>query len=310
MDKQNITLRANGKALELKNPILTASGTFGYGTEFAPYGDLKTLGGMILKGISLLPREGNTMPRIAETPSGMLNAVGLQNCGVEAFLRVKLDPLPWQETPVIANLYAESPADFAALAEKLAADARIAALEVNISCPNVATGGSQFGQDPAAAAAVTAAVVKVAGPKPVIVKLTPNVGDITEIAKACEGAGADMLSCINTVAGVAVDLASRRLLPARVPAGLSGPAIKPVGLRCVWQVSRAVAIPIIGVGGIMTVEDVLEYILVGAHAVQVGTASFVRPDAAFALAAELPAARAKYGVASWDDLRGKAEARQ
>lgn len=310
MDKQNITLRANGKALELKNPILTASGTFGYGTEFAPYGDLKTLGGMILKGISLLPREGNTMPRIAETPSGMLNAVGLQNCGVEAFLRDKLDPLPWQETPVIANLYAESPADFAALAEKLAADARIAALEVNISCPNVATGGSQFGQDPAAAAAVTAAVVKVAGPKPVIVKLTPNVGDITEIAKACEGAGADMLSCINTVAGVAVDLASRRLLPARVPAGLSGPAIKPVGLRCVWQVSRAVAIPIIGVGGIMTVEDVLEYILVGAHAVQVGTASFVRPDAAFALAAELPAARAKYGVASWDDLRGKAEARQ
>ena len=307
MDKLNVTLQANGKTLELKNPIITASGTFGYGAEFVPYGDLKSLGAMALKGISLLPREGNPMPRIVETPCGMLNAVGLQNCGVDALLRDKLDALPWQETPVIANLYADSVADFAALAERLAADARIAALEVNISCPNVSKGGSLFGQDPHAAAAVTAAVVAKAGPKPVMVKLTPNVTDIVEIALACEGAGADVLSCINTVAGLAVDLPSRRLLPARVPAGLSGPAIKPVGLRCVWQVSRAVRIPVIGMGGIMTVEDVLEYILVGASAVQVGTASFTRPDAAFALVRDLPAARAKYGVAAWSDLRGKAE---
>ncbi len=308
MEKLTVSLRSNGKVLELKNPVLTASGTFGYGTEFLPYGDLKSLGGMVLKGISLRPREGNPMPRIVETPCGMLNAVGLQNCGATAFLRDKLNPLPWQETPVIANLYADSLEEFAELAGLLAVDARIAALEVNISCPNVAKGGSLFGQDPAAAAAVTDAVVKRAGPKPVIVKLTPNVTDIVEIALACEGAGADMLSCINTVAGLAVDLNTRKLLPARVPAGLSGPAIKPVGLRCVWQVGRSVRIPIIGVGGIMSVEDVLEYMLVGASAVQVGTATFTRPDTAFALVRDLPAACAKYGIASWDELRGKAEA--
>ena len=307
MEKLSVALRSNGKTLELKNPVLTASGTFGWGSEFACYGDLKSLGGMILKGVSLQPREGNPMPRIAETPCGMLNAVGLQNCGAAVMLRDKLDPLPWQETPVIANIYADSLEEFAELAVLLAADARIAALEVNVSCPNVCKGGALFGQDPTAAAAVTAAVVKAAGPKPVIVKLTPNVTDIAEIAKACEGAGADILSCINTVAGLAVDLRSRRLLPARVPAGLSGPAIKPVGLRCVRQVSRAVSIPVIGIGGIMSAEDVLEYILVGASAVQVGTASFTRPDTAFTLVKELPAACAEYGVASWDDLRGRAE---
>ncbi len=298
-----VSLRSNDKSLELKNPILTASGTFGYGEEFVRFGDLKSLGGMVLKGISLEPREGNPMPRLAETPCGMLNAVGLQNCGVEEFLRHKLSPLPWQETPIIANLYADSIEGFTALAEVLAGDVRIAGLEVNISCPNVSKGGSLFGQDPSAAAAVTDAVVRVAGRKPVILKLTPNVTDITEIARACEGAGADIISCINTVAGLAVDLPGRRLLPARVPAGLSGPAIKPVGLCCVWQVSRAVNIPVIGMGGIMTVEDALEYLLVGAAAVQVGTASFTRPDTAFALARDLPAACAAYGISSFEEFR-------
>lgn len=304
MEKLNVSLNGPTASLKLKNPVLTASGTFGYGLEFEPYGDLQSLGGIVVKGLSLAPREGNPMPRIAETPCGMLNAVGLQNCGVEAFLRDKLPLLPVNTLPVIANLYATSAADFAELAGILSAEDGIAALEVNISCPNVREGGVAFGQDPRMAGAVTAAVRKRAGGKPVIVKLSPNVTDITIIAKACEQEGADILSLINTIAGMGVDLAERRPLLANVVGGLSGPAIKPVALRCVWQVSRAVSLPVIGIGGVRSAEDVLEFMLAGASAVQVGTANFTRPDAAFAIVRDLPAARERYGVGRWEDFRG------
>ena len=307
MDKLRVSLKGPGFSLDLKNPVLTASGTFGYGIEFMPYGDMQTLGGIVVKGLSLKPREGNPMPRIAETPCGMLNSIGLQNCGVEEFIRAKLPLLPTDKLPVIANLYATSSADFAGLAGILAAESGIAALEVNISCPNVAEGGSAFGQDARMAADVTAAVKKSAGSKPVIVKLSPNVTDICAIARACEDSGADIISCINTLNGMAVDLASRRPLLAMVMGGLSGPAIKPVALRCVWQVSRAVRIPVIGIGGIQRAEDVLEFILAGASAVQIGTGNFTRPDTAFRIVQDLPAVTEKYGVANWDSFRGSLE---
>ncbi|AGW14290.1 dihydroorotate dehydrogenase [Megalodesulfovibrio gigas] len=291
-------------SLALKNPILTASGTFGYGLEFAPYGDLKSLGGIIVKGLSLKPRLGNPMPRLAETPCGMLNAIGLQNIGVEAFLQDKLPALPHQDVPIIANLYACDADEFAALGGILARAEGIAAIEVNVSCPNVASGGILFGQDPTQAARVTEAVKKQAGNTPVWVKLTPNVSDIAAVARAVEKAGADALCCINTLPGMAVDLERRTPRLANVIGGLSGPAIKPVALRCVWEVARAVKIPVIGVGGITSARDVLEFILAGATAVQVGTANFMRPDAAFAMAAALPAAMQALRIASLDELRG------
>lgn len=295
----------NVAGMKLKNPVIAASGTFGYGVEFAAYGDLKKLGGIAVKGLSLQPREGNPMPRIAETPCGMLNAVGIQNIGVERFVSEKLPQLPWRDTAIIANLYAKSPDEFAELAARLAGVKEIAGLEVNISCPNVAAGGSQFGQDPGMAATVTEAVMKNAGDKPVIVKLSPNVTDITVIARACEASGASALSLINTITGMAVDIRTRRPRLANVVGGLSGPAIKPVGLRMVYQVCRAVEIPVIGLGGITTAEDVLEYILVGAHAVQVGTGNFMRPDLVFNLMDEVTRLMAELEITSLDEFRGK-----
>ena len=295
----SVVLAGPTHTLRLKNPVMTASGTFGYGAEFAPYGDLTRLGGIVVKGLSLLPREGNPCPRIAETTGGMLNAVGLQNDGVETFCKRKLPQLPWRELPVVANLYATSPEEFGELAARLDAEEGVAALEVNVSCPNVKEGGVLFGQDPDLAAAVTRAVRDAAPNKPVIVKLSPNVTDI-----AVEGAGADMISCINTLAGMAVDVATRRPRLANVIGGLSGPAIKPVALRCVWQTARAVSIPVIGIGGIVCAEDVLEFILAGAHAVQIGTGNFLRPDCAFDIVSELPAACARLGVSSLEELRG------
>lgn len=297
--KLRVSLSGASASLDLKNPVLTASGTFGYGLEFMPFGELASLGGIVVKGLSLYPREGNPMPRIAESACGMLNAVGLQNCGVEAFIKEKLPLLPVDQAPVIANLYATSADEFGELAGLLAAEPGIAALEVNISCPNVGEGGIAFGQNPHMAAAVTAAVKKKAGLKPVIVKLSPNVTDITTIAVACQEAGADMLSLINTLTGMVVDLPSRRPLLANITGGLSGPAIKPIALRCVWQVSRAVSIPLIGIGGIRNAEDVLEFIMVGASAVQIGTANFTRPDTAFQIVKDLPALMEKHGI---DDL--------
>lgn len=304
MTMNNAVTLLTDPPLVFKNPVLTASGTFGYGEEFAPYGDLTALGGMVVKGLSLKPRAGNACPRIAETAAGMLNAVGLQNDGVEAFVKHKLPRLPWSEVPVIANLYATSPEEFGELAGVLAAEEGIAALEVNISCPNVKEGGILFGQDPKLAAQVTEAVRRAAGSKPVIVKLSPNVTDIVQMAKAVEGAGAQALACINTLSGMAVDIHSRRPLLANVIGGLSGPAIKPVALRCVWQVSRAVSIPVIGIGGIVSAEDVLEFILAGAHAVQIGTGNFMRPDCAFQIVEALPGLCQKLGITSWDTWRG------
>ena len=290
--------------LNLKNPVLTASGTFGSGLEFAPYGDLSGLGAIVVKGISLRPRSGNLLPRIAETPAGMLNAIGLQNPGVESFLADTLPQLPWREVPIIVNLYAESPAEFGELATRLAKVEGVAALEVNISCPNVKAGGIAFGQNPAMAAEVTEAVRTNAGGKTVIVKLSPNITDIAAMAKTVESAGANVISCINTLTGMAVDLTSRRPRLANIVGGLSGPAIKPVALRCVWQVCKAVQIPVIGIGGICSASDVLEFMLVGASAVQVGTANLLRPDAVFKIIKNLPRLLDELGIENIEEFRG------
>lgn len=290
--------------ITLKNPLLTASGTFGYGLEFAPYGDLNTLGGIVTKGLSLAPKAGNPMPRIAETHCGMLNAVGLQNIGMEAFLREKLLLLRQYDLPVIVNIYGVTAAEFAEIAGLLAREEGVAAIEANISCPNVKAGGMLFGQDPQQAARVTEAVKSKAGNKPVIIKLSPNVTDIAQIARAVEEAGADCISCINTLAGMAVDIQTKRPRLANVVGGLSGPAIKPVALRCVYQVASAVGIPVIGLGGIASAEDVLEFMLVGARAVQVGTSNFFRPDFMFQLVADLERLVQTLAITSWDDWRG------
>ncbi len=300
----SVTLSGGLRPLVCKNPFLTASGTFGYGQEFSPYGDLRQLGGIIVKGLSLTPRAGNALPRVAETPCGMLNAVGLQNDGVEAFLQYKLPKLPWQDVPIIANIYATSPADFGELAAILAHEDGVAALEVNISCPNVHEGGVLFGQNPTMAAQVVEQVKNHCPSKPVIVKLSPNVTDITQIARAVEEAGADALSCINTLTGMGVNLESRKPLLANIVGGLSGPAIKPVALRCVWQVCQAVRIPVIGIGGIASARDALEFLLVGAQAVQVGTASFTDPSAIFQMVHEFPRICQELGIHDLEEFRG------
>lgn len=304
MINMHTTLRAkNGSALELKTPVMSASGTFGYGTEFLPYGDISKLGAIIVKGLSLKPRAGNPLPRIAETPCGMLNAVGLQNDGVEAFISQKLPLLPASEVPIIANIYATSAEDFAELANVLSHEEKVSALEVNISCPNVKAGGVLFGQNPLMAGSIVQAVKKNAGSLPVIVKLSPNVTNIAEMAKAIEEAGADMISCINTITGMAVDIRSRKPLLANIVGGLSGPAVKPVALRCVWQVAQAVSIPVIGIGGIASAKDVLEFVLVGASAVEIGTASFTDPAAIFKIIQDLPGLCEELGIKNLEQYR-------
>ncbi len=301
----NLKIELNNatKDLILKNPIMSASGTFGYGSEFMPYGDITSLGAIVVKGLSLEPRAGNPTPRIAETPCGMLNAVGLQNDGVMSFVNHKLPKLPHEQVPIIANVYATNEKDFAKLAEIISEYEAVAALEVNISCPNVSAGGLLFGQDPKMAAKVIEQVKKSAKNTPVIAKLTPNVTDIAEIAKAVEGAGADMISCINTVTAMAVDIYSKKPLLANKVGGLSGAAIKPIALRCVWQVANAVKIPVIGIGGINSAEDVLEFILVGASAVQIGTASLCDPAKIFQIVHELPKLCQKLGIEDLNTYR-------
>lgn len=264
--------------LKLKNPVMTASGTFGYGEEYADYVDLNKLGAIVVKGLSLKPRVGNPPPRIMETAGGMLNAVGLQNIGVDAFIEEKLPFLRQYDTKVIANIYGETYDEYKKVAQKLSSAKGVHALEVNISCPNVQKGGLSFGADPKTAAAVTRKV-KDATNLPVIVKLTPNVTDITTIAAAVEKAGADALSLINTISGMSVDIFTRRPRLKNITGGLSGPAIKPVALRMVWQVLQKVSIPVIGIGGIMNAEDALEFLILGAKAVQIGTANFINPQA-------------------------------
>ncbi len=297
-------MRVSFAGVELKNPVVTASGTFGYGQEFMPYGDLEKLGGIAVKGLSLKPRLGNPMPRIVETPCGMLNAIGIQNVGVEEFLKKKLPKLPWQDTAVIANLYASSVEEFGDLAGLFANEEGVAIMEVNVSCPNVKEGGSAFGQDPTLIRRVTETVRSRSGDKPVMVKLSPNVTDIALAARAAQDGGAHAISLINTLTGMAVDIRRRKPRLANGVGGLSGPAIKPVALRCVHQACRAVDIPAMGMGGISSARDALEFILVGAHAIQVGTANFIRPDFAFRLVDEIEALGDSLGLASWDEYRG------
>jgi len=276
--KVNVNLAVQIGSLKLKNPVMTASGTFGYGEEYADYVDLNKLGAIVVKGLSLKPRLGNPPPRIMETAGGMLNAVGLQNIGVEEFINEKLPYLKNFDVAVIANIYGETYTEYSKVAGKLSSVKGVHALEVNVSCPNVKKGGLSFGSDPKAAAEVTRRV-KGETNLPVIVKLTPNVTDIAAIAEAVEEAGADAISLINTLTGMAVDLKTRKPHLKNITGGLSGPAIKPVALRMVWQVVQRVAIPVIGIGGIMNAEDALEFLILGAKAVQIGTANFINPRA-------------------------------
>ena len=271
-------LRVTIGTLVFKNPVLTASGTFGYGKEFAPYVNLHHLGGVVVKGISLAPRRGNPPPRIVETAGGMLNAIGLENVGLDRFIAEKMDYLRGIGARVIVNILGDSLEEYQTLAQRLSEVEGISALEVNISCPNVKKGGVAFGTDPAMAEAVTRAVCAHTS-LPVIVKLSPNVTDIAQIAKAVEAGGAQAVSLINTLLGMAIDVRSRRPRLANIVGGLSGPAIKPIALRMVWQVAQAVKIPVIGIGGITTTEDALEFLLAGATAIEVGTANFVNPRA-------------------------------
>lgn len=265
--------------LTLKNPVMSASGTFGYGEEYDGYLDLNRLGAIVVKGLSLNPREGNPPPRVVETASGMLNAVGLQNVGAEEFIDKKLPYLRTIKAAVVANIFGESVDEYVKVAEILDGAEGVDALEVNISCPNVKKGGVAFGSDPILAGEVTRAVKGVSR-LPVIVKLTPNVTDITKIAASVEDAGADALSLINTLTGMSIDIEKRAPHLKNITGGLSGPAIKPVALRMVWETVGAVSIPVIGVGGIMSASDALEFLIAGARAVQVGTANFINPSAA------------------------------
>jgi len=264
--------------VEFENPVWTASGTFGFGLEYAPYLDLNQIGAICVKGLSIKPREGNDPPRIWETPCGMLNAIGLQNPGVEYFLNEIVPKLKSYRCRVIANIYGSTVEEYVAVAKEISGADGVDAVELNISCPNVKKGGLAFGVDPVEAARLTEEVKKVLD-KPLIVKLSPNVTDIVEIARAIESAGADALSAINTLLGMAIDIRRRKPRLKNKFGGLSGPAIKPVAVRMVYQVSRAVKIPVIGIGGISTWEDAVEFFLAGAHAVQVGTANFFNPKA-------------------------------
>lgn len=269
-------LKVNIGTLRLKNPVLTASGTFGYGEEFADFVDLTRLGGFIVKGTTLHPREGNPYPRMAETPMGMLNAVGLQNKGVHYFVEHIYPRLKDLDTNVIVNVSGSSVEDYRETAAIINELENIPAIELNISCPNVKHGGMTFGVHPEAAAEVVSAV-RSAYHKTLIVKLTPNVTDITEIAKAVEGAGADSISLINTMLGMAIDAERRKPLLSTVTGGLSGPCVKPVALRMVWQVAKAVKVPVVGLGGIMNATDAIEFLLAGATAIELGTANFIDP---------------------------------
>lgn len=264
--------------LLLTNPVMTASGTFGYGIEYAQLTDIQRIGAIVCKGTTLKPRKGNPQPRLVETTAGLLNSIGLQNIGLEALIKEKAPIWAGWRVPVIVNIAGESAEEYATLASTLEGVAGVSGIEVNISCPNVAAGGMEFGTNPKAAAEVTAAV-KAATILPVIVKLTPNVTNIAEIAQAAVGAGADAVSLINTVTGMAIDIARRSPTLGNITGGLSGPAIKPIALYMVYKVAQAVEVPIIGCGGIASANDALEFIMAGTTAIQVGTISFVNPRA-------------------------------
>ncbi len=303
MKRQEPDLTVHVGPLQLRNPVVTASGTFGYGQEYAELVDPNLLGGIVVKGLSLKPRPGNRPPRIVETPAGMLNAIGLENIGVEAFLKEKLPWLKTLDTAVIVNIYGHSTEEYGAVAEALKGAEGVAALEINISCPNVKRGGMAFGTDPIASAEVTETVLKNTD-KPVIVKLTPNVTDICAVACAVEQAGAQALSLMNTLTGMAIDIETRKPRLGNIFGGLSGPAIRPVALYMVYRVVRTVKIPVIGVGGIMEAKDALEFLIAGARAVQVGTATFVNPRASLDIIEGLRRYCVENDVARIEDLIG------
>jgi dihydroorotate dehydrogenase (NAD+) catalytic subunit len=292
-------------ALRLRNPILAASGTFGYGIEFAHLVNLNRLGGFVVKGLSREPIEGAPPPRLCETPSGMLNAVGLQNVGVRAFVAEKLPALRKYNTAVLANVFGYCLEDYVEVIRTLEDAEGLAGYELNISCPNVKKGGMQFGSDPAQVADVVAAARKAAARRPLWVKLSPLVADIGLIARAAQDAGADALTVANTYPAMAVDARTLKSRLGNLSGGLSGPAIKPITLRLVWETMKAVTIPVIGLGGIETVEDVLEYMAIGASAVQVGTASFADPRASERLASALTKALVRHKLHNINDIRGK-----
>ncbi|MDD2421412.1 MAG: dihydroorotate dehydrogenase [Heliobacteriaceae bacterium] len=300
-----VDLQVNLGGLVLKNPVTTASGTFGFGEEYAAFVDLNRLGAVTVKGLTLEPREGNPAPRVAETPAGMLNAIGLQNPGIYRFIREYLPSLVTDGVPVIVNINGYSVEEYGLLAAICEATAGVAALEVNISCPNVRQGGMQFGLSPQSAAAVTQEVRRHTR-KPVIVKLSPNVTDITEIARAVTAAGADAVSLINTLLGMAIDVGSRRPVLANVFGGLSGPAVKPVALRMVYQVYQAVKVPILGMGGIYTAGDAVEFMMAGATAVAVGTANFANPRATLDILEGMAGFCLQEGITGISELTGAA----
>ena len=287
--------------LKLANPVLTASGTFGYGTEYADFVDFSRLGGIIVKGTTLHPRQGNPYPRMAETPSGMLNCVGLQNKGVDYFVEHIYPTICDLPTNVIVNVSGSTIDDYVACAARIDALDNVPAIELNISCPNVKQGGMAFGVTPDGAASVVKAV-REACHKTLIVKLSPNVTDIVSIARAVEEAGADSVSLINTLLGMAIDAEKRRPVLSTITGGLSGPAVKPVALRMVWQVSHAVSIPVIGLGGIASATDAIEFLLAGAKAVEVGTANFINPAASVTIAEGMEDYLRRHGMTSWDEV--------
>jgi dihydroorotate dehydrogenase (NAD+) catalytic subunit len=295
----------NKKGLLLANPVMTASGTFGYGTEYEHLFDIQKLGAIVCKGTTLESREGNPQPRLAETPCGVLNSIGLQNIGLKDLIREKAPIWASWRVPVIVNIVGETVEDYARLADELDGVAGISGIEVNIGCPNIKAGGAEFGARPESAAEVTAAV-KAATSLPVLVKLTPNTDDIVGVAKAVEGAGADAISLINTLKGMAIDLSKRRPLLGDIFGGLSGPAIKPIALYMVYQVAGAVKVPVVGIGGISTASDALEFIMAGASAIQVGTANFTNPKAPLEVLEGIEQFMQKEGIKDIAELVGAA----
>ena len=292
--------------LELQNPVMTASGTFGYAREFKDLVDLNRLGAIIVKGLSLEPVAGNPPPRIVETPCGMINAIGLENVGIDAFVERKLPFLKTLTPPIFANIWGTKEEEYAQVAARMEEIQTVSGIEVNISCPNIKAGGMTFGVDPRAASSVVAQVRKNTT-KFLMVKLSPNVTDITEIARQVEAAGADAISLINTLSAMAVDIETRRPKLANIVGGLSGPAIRPVAVRMVWQVAQVSTIPVVGVGGIMTAEDALEFFIAGAAAVQVGTANFVNPRATMDIIDGIEAFMADNGISDMREIIGTLE---
>ncbi len=305
VNETKLKLAVHIGGITMKNPVATASGTFGFGAEYAPYIDLNQLGALVVKGITLQPRAGNAPPRLVETTAGILNAIGLQNPGVEEFVDKLLPGLAGYDLPVIVNIAGDTVQDYGRLAARLGQEKGVAGLEVNISCPNVKKGGLQFGSGPDMAAEVTRAV-KSATDKPVIVKLSPNVTSIVAVAEKVAGAGADALSMINTLLGMAIDIKTRLPILGNVVGGLSGPAVRPVAVRAVWQVYQAVGLPIIGMGGIVTAADAIEFILAGAGAVAIGAANFVNPRATMDVLAGIKQYMIENGVQDINELIGAA----